>query len=136
MTGNRGEERWSQGVPFFLLKASKSVNLKRHIYCVLTLFTTNCLVFSYIHFSRISAQAVRRGLKPDAKAEALKRDTSGIKMTMWKDGAQVKGKSHLYILKHAMYMARVFCRELSVLVERHLNGPFSLYYIATFNFLM
>lgn len=43
---------------------------------------------NYIQYSRICAQAVRRALKPELKAEAMKRDTSIIKVTPWKEGKQ------------------------------------------------
>lgn len=41
---------------------------------------------NYIQFSSIAARIVRRVLKPEKQAEALKREESIIKVTRWKDG--------------------------------------------------
>lgn len=45
-----------------------------------------CLYFSYINYSQIAAKLVRQALKPEFRAEALKRDETNIKFTQWKDG--------------------------------------------------
>ncbi|CAG0920515.1 unnamed protein product [Notodromas monacha] len=41
---------------------------------------------NYIRYSAIAAKTVRRALKPEARAEAAKRETSALKVTLWKDG--------------------------------------------------
>lgn len=46
-------------------------------------------LFSYIQYSKICAQIVRRSLKPEKRIEALKRDESSIKITPWRDGKPI-----------------------------------------------
>nr|BAF63848.1 putative epsilon subunit of ATP synthetase [Hydroides elegans] len=41
---------------------------------------------NYVRYSQLCAMAVRRGLKPEAQAEAMKRDVTTIKAIKWKDG--------------------------------------------------
>ncbi|KAI8830400.1 hypothetical protein HDU81_010650 [Chytriomyces hyalinus] len=41
---------------------------------------------TYLHVSNISAAALRRSLKPDAKLAALKREEQFIKMAKWANG--------------------------------------------------
>lgn len=43
-------------------------------------------ICSYINYSNIAAKCLRKALKPDAKAEAAKRDISNIRFTKWVDG--------------------------------------------------
>ena len=45
---------------------------------------------NYLQFSRIAAQAVRRGLKPEAKEAALKLEEGLIKKTKWEAGKPIK----------------------------------------------
>ncbi|XP_012258288.1 protein stunted-like isoform X2 [Athalia rosae] len=45
---------------------------------------------NYINYSQIAAKLVRQALKPQFKADALKRDTSAVKFTQWKDGKAIK----------------------------------------------
>jgi len=47
---------------------------------------------NYIHYSRICAKAVRRSLKPDLRAEAMKRDEGIIRPVFWKDGKAIQIK--------------------------------------------
>lgn len=42
--------------------------------------------FSYIQYSNIAARMLRRALKPEKRADALKREESHVKVTQWKDG--------------------------------------------------
>lgn len=50
-----------------------------------------CLfIFSYINFSQICAQVVRRCLKPDLRTQAVVRDETIIKTTKWENGKIVK----------------------------------------------
>ncbi|KAG1649942.1 CD109 antigen [Nymphon striatum] len=44
---------------------------------------------SYLQFSQIAARIVRRALKPDKAAEAMKREGSNVKTTFWKDGKAI-----------------------------------------------
>ncbi|XP_058056001.1 protein stunted-like [Anopheles bellator] len=41
---------------------------------------------NYINYSNITAQLLRRALKPEYRTEALRRNESSIKITKWKDG--------------------------------------------------
>ncbi|XP_065351172.1 protein stunted-like isoform X1 [Cloeon dipterum] len=45
---------------------------------------------NYVKYSSIAARVVRQSLKPEHRAEALKREESHIKFTPWKDGKAVK----------------------------------------------
>eukprot|EP00116_Pleurobrachia_bachei_P003549 sb/3463811/ len=45
---------------------------------------------NYLQFSRIAAQAVRRGLKPEAKEIALKAEEGLMKKTKWEGGKAIK----------------------------------------------
>ncbi|XP_031774040.1 protein stunted isoform X2 [Apis florea] len=45
---------------------------------------------NYINYSQIAAKLVRQALKPEFRAEALKRDETNIKFTQWKDGKPAK----------------------------------------------
>ncbi|XP_012258287.1 protein stunted-like isoform X1 [Athalia rosae] len=47
---------------------------------------------NYINYSQIAAKLVRQALKPQFKADALKRDTSAVKFTQWKDGKAITDK--------------------------------------------
>ncbi|XP_065351173.1 protein stunted-like isoform X2 [Cloeon dipterum] len=44
---------------------------------------------NYVKYSSIAARVVRQSLKPEHRAEALKREESHIKFTPWKDGKAV-----------------------------------------------
>ncbi|KOC58889.1 ATP synthase subunit epsilon, mitochondrial [Habropoda laboriosa] len=44
---------------------------------------------NYINYSQIAARVVRKALKQDLKAEAMKRDEVNVKFTQWKDGKPV-----------------------------------------------
>ena len=46
-------------------------------------------IFSYIQYSSISARLTRRALKPQFKADAMKREDVNAKVTQWKDGKPV-----------------------------------------------
>ena len=46
-------------------------------------------VCSYIQYSSIAAKLTRRALKPALRVEALKREATNAKPTMWKDGKAV-----------------------------------------------
>ena len=41
---------------------------------------------SYIQFSRIAAQTLRKCLKPEFQTEAVMKKESGLKRTNWKEG--------------------------------------------------
>jgi F-type H+-transporting ATPase subunit epsilon len=45
---------------------------------------------NYLQFSRIAARAMRRGLKPEAKAEALLQEKGLIKKTKWEAGKPIE----------------------------------------------
>ncbi|XP_067012159.1 protein stunted-like isoform X2 [Anabrus simplex] len=46
---------------------------------------------NYVQYSNIAAKLLRRALKPEFKAEAMKREESHIRFTPWKDGkAQIR----------------------------------------------
>ncbi|XP_046433695.1 protein stunted isoform X1 [Neodiprion pinetum] len=47
---------------------------------------------NYINYSQIAAKLVRRALKPNFQADALKRDDSTVKFTQWKDGKAITDK--------------------------------------------
>nr|QVD39528.1 Protein stunted [Schistocerca gregaria] len=47
---------------------------------------------NYINYSTIAARLVRQALKPEFRAEAMKREESFIRYTPWKDG---KPQKHL-----------------------------------------
>jgi len=44
---------------------------------------------SYIQYSALCARLVRRALKPDFKAEALKVEETGVRITQWEGGKAV-----------------------------------------------
>jgi F-type H+-transporting ATPase subunit epsilon len=44
------------------------------------------LNFSYINYSNIAAKLLRRALKPNLRAEAMKRDETSIRFTPWTNG--------------------------------------------------
>ncbi|XP_073975937.1 protein stunted-like isoform X2 [Rhodnius prolixus] len=44
---------------------------------------------NYIRYSNIAARVVRQALKPNLKAEAIKREESHVKFTPWKDGKPI-----------------------------------------------
>ncbi|XP_073975936.1 protein stunted-like isoform X1 [Rhodnius prolixus] len=48
---------------------------------------------NYIRYSNIAARVVRQALKPNLKAEAIKREESHVKFTPWKDGKPIKTDS-------------------------------------------
>lgn len=50
---------------------------------VRTIFRIPC---SYVNYSNIAARVVRRALKTDLRADAVKRDESHIKFTPWTNG--------------------------------------------------
>jgi len=52
---------------------------------------------TYIHYSRICARVLRRSLKPDLRAEALKRDEGTIRAVFWKDGKAIQTKKQITI---------------------------------------
>ncbi|CAH0700039.1 unnamed protein product [Spodoptera exigua] len=41
---------------------------------------------NYINYSNIAAKILRRSLKPELRAEALKRDDSNVRITPWANG--------------------------------------------------
>ncbi|KAG6446364.1 protein stunted isoform X1 [Manduca sexta] len=41
---------------------------------------------NYINYSNIAAKVLRRSLKPELRAEAMKRDESHVRITPWADG--------------------------------------------------
>ncbi|KPI97802.1 ATP synthase subunit epsilon, mitochondrial [Papilio xuthus] len=41
---------------------------------------------SYINYSNIAAKVLRRSLKPEFRADALKRDESHVRITPWANG--------------------------------------------------
>ena len=45
---------------------------------------------NYLQFSKIAARAMRRGLKPEAKANALKLEEGGFLKTKWQNGQPIK----------------------------------------------
>ena len=45
--------------------------------------------FSYIQYSNIAARVVRQALKEGGKADAAKRDITGIKFMKWENGKPV-----------------------------------------------
>ena len=47
------------------------------------------LTCSYIQYSALCARLVRRALKPDFKAEALKVEETGVRITQWEGGKAV-----------------------------------------------
>ncbi|ESO03305.1 hypothetical protein HELRODRAFT_80278 [Helobdella robusta] len=47
---------------------------------------------NYIQFSRICARIVRRCLKPEQQAEAMKRDEGLIRAIHWRDGKPISEK--------------------------------------------
>ncbi|CAM1298427.1 Uncharacterised protein g2127 [Pycnogonum litorale] len=44
---------------------------------------------NYLQFSQIAARLLRRALKPEKQVEAMKREESTVKATMWKDGKPI-----------------------------------------------
>ena len=46
-------------------------------------------IFSYVQYSNIAARVVRKCLKPDLKAEAVKREVVSVKFTKWEGGKPV-----------------------------------------------
>jgi len=48
---------------------------------------------NYIQYSSISARLTRKALKPQFKADALKREDVNAKVTQWKDGKPVSQKA-------------------------------------------
>ena len=46
--------------------------------------------FSYLQFSSVCAKALRRCLKPELRADALRREESIMKITKWRDGKPLK----------------------------------------------
>lgn len=47
---------------------------------------------NYISYSRIAAKLLRQALKPEARTEAAKRDSSTIKLTKWVEGKPITEK--------------------------------------------
>ncbi|KAJ8916927.1 hypothetical protein NQ315_013399 [Exocentrus adspersus] len=45
---------------------------------------------NYINYSNIAAKLLRQALKPEPKAEALKRGDAHIRITKWADGKPIK----------------------------------------------
>ena len=45
---------------------------------------------NYLQFSRIAAQAMRRGLKPEVQQAALKLEEGLMKKTKWENGKPIK----------------------------------------------
>ncbi|KAJ3656881.1 hypothetical protein Zmor_015926 [Zophobas morio] len=45
---------------------------------------------SYVNYSSICARLVRLALKPEFRADAMKRDITSIKITRWRDGKPIK----------------------------------------------
>ncbi|XP_047986094.1 protein stunted-like [Leguminivora glycinivorella] len=41
---------------------------------------------NYINYSNIAAKVLRRALKPELRAEAMRRDESRIRITPWANG--------------------------------------------------
>merc|ERR1712001_337373 len=74
---------------------------------------------NYIQYSAIAARVVRQALKTDLKADAAKRDITGIKFVKWENGKPV-GKCLFYffifvksvdiILQH-MYLKKLGKKE-------------------------
>ncbi|CAB0012803.1 unnamed protein product [Nesidiocoris tenuis] len=48
---------------------------------------------TYIQFSNIAARVLRQALKPNLRADALKREDSHVKFTPWKDGKPITEKA-------------------------------------------
>lgn len=44
------------------------------------------IVSSYVQYSNIAARVLRKCLKPELRADAIKREESNVKVTAWKDG--------------------------------------------------
>ncbi|XP_059616260.1 protein stunted-like isoform X2 [Phlebotomus argentipes] len=47
---------------------------------------------TYINYSNIAARTLRRALKPEFRADAVKRDESHIKFTPWANGKPITEK--------------------------------------------
>lgn len=48
--------------------------------------SSNSTFFSYLEYSSICARLLRRALKPETRAEALKCEESAMKLTRWEQG--------------------------------------------------
>ncbi|XP_011550861.2 protein stunted isoform X2 [Plutella xylostella] len=48
---------------------------------------------NYINYSSVAAQILRRSLKPEFRADALKRDASHVRITPWADGKPADAKA-------------------------------------------
>ncbi|KAM3962422.1 ATP synthase subunit epsilon stunted isoform 2-T2 [Aphomia sociella] len=47
---------------------------------------------NYINYSSIAAKVLRKSLKPEFRADALRRDESHVRITPWTDGKPVHEK--------------------------------------------
>ena len=62
------------------------------------MFIINYFIFSYIQYSNVAARVVRQALKNDLKADAGKRDITGIKFQKWEAGKPVGKYFKLYFI--------------------------------------
>jgi F-type H+-transporting ATPase subunit epsilon len=71
---------------FFLADLSLKINIKPILHYFWPVFIENVSCYSYVKFSSIAARVLRQALKPEFRADALKREETHIKFTAWKDG--------------------------------------------------
>ncbi|KAJ8957070.1 hypothetical protein NQ318_007283 [Aromia moschata] len=49
---------------------------------------------SYINYSNIAAKLLRQALKPEPRAEAMKRADTHIRVTKWVDGKPIRDSTY------------------------------------------
>lgn len=107
---------------------------------------------SYVQFSRICAMVVRRCLKAEPKAQAMKREEAHIRAVHWKDGKAIKGgeywlgilyvvESHQtmvigvhYMTDHGLYGPQIICGLcLCTIIGYALTISSALYWVAAWS---